>query len=70
MTNNTATEQKLNHLGNPFKPAVQSPVKRLYNRLFARGQWRKSFGAKVIWHRSRQPGSDCSFRIFTSRCAA
>lgn len=75
MTNNTATvtetaEPKLNHLGKPFKPAVKSPAKRLYNRQLARRLWRASFGAAIIWHKSRQPGSDCSFRIFTGRCAA
>ena len=62
--------QKLNHLGKPFKPATPSKKLNLFNRQLARRLWRASFGAKVIWRNSRQPGSDCSFRIFTGRCAA
>jgi len=61
---------QLNHLGQPFKPATPSQKLIKYCRAFARNQWRKSFGAKVIWRSSRQPGADCSFRIYTGRCAA
>ena len=74
MTNKTAivsTEPKLNHLGKPFNPRpLPSHKLSKYCRSLARRLWRESFGAKVIWRRSRQPGSDCSFRIFTGRCAA
>lgn len=43
---------------------------RKYCRSLARRLWHESFGAKIIWRNSRHPGSDCSFRIFTGRCAA
>jgi hypothetical protein len=64
------TITQLNHLGQPFKPATPSRKLSKFCRTFARRMWRESFGAKVIWRSSRQPGSDCSFRIFTGRCAA
>ena len=61
---------KLNHLGKPFKPVAKSQPLHKYCRSLARRLWRESFGAKIIWRNSRQAGSDCSFRIFTGRCAA
>jgi len=64
------TAPTLNHLGKPFKPVAKSPAKSIYNRQLARRLWRASFGAKLVWRQSRQAGSDCSFRIFTGRCAA
>jgi len=74
MSDKTLTEiytvANLNHLGQPFKPATPSRKLSKFCRTFARRMWRESFGAKVIWRSSRQPGSDCSFRIFTGRCAA
>ena len=41
----------------------------IYNRKFARSQWKKSFnGNKMAWKVSRQAGRDNSFRKFTGRC--
>lgn len=69
--NNTATTTTpLNHLGKPFAITPKSADKNIYSRGFARRLWRESFGAKIVWRQSRQAGSDCSFRIFTGRCAA
>ena len=65
--NKTST---LNHLGKPFAKFTFGHALRTFSHAFARSQWRKSFGAKVIWKNSRHAGSDCSFRIFTGRCAA
>ena len=70
--NNTATETpKLNHQGKPFAAKVHAghPL-RTYCRSIARRLWKESFGAKIIWRNSRHPGSDCSFRIYSGRCAA
>lgn len=44
-------------------------MKPIYNRKFARSQWRKSFtGSPMAFLHSRQAGRDNSFRKFTGRC--
>ena len=69
-TTEAAVAPTLNHLGKPFAITAKSPTKSIYNRQLARRLWKASFGAKLVWRQSRQAGSDCSFRIFTGRCAA
>ena len=67
----TLPQRVLNHLGRAFtKFTSTAHLLHKYNRQLARRSWRESFGAKVIWRNSRHAGSDCSFRIFTGRCAS
>ena len=41
----------------------------IYNKKFARSQWKKSLvGNKFAWRSTRQAGRENSFRKFTGRC--
>ena len=40
----------------------------IYNKKFARRQWKESFKNKLMWKVTRQAGRENSFRKFTGRC--